>query len=72
LRESQNGSHKKCNFQPFIPKPAENTSGIFNNSNHPVETQVHKETRDPDDEDKDKDKDKDDVGINRVRIEILN
>jgi hypothetical protein len=55
LEESQNGGDKKCNFRQFISEPAESTSADSNNSNNPVETQVHEEARDPDDEDKDKD-----------------
>jgi hypothetical protein len=60
LGESQNGGDMKCSFRPFISEPAENTSGNSNNSNNPVETQVHEEARDPDDEDEDEDEDQDD------------
>jgi len=43
----------KCNFQPFISEPAENTSGNSNNYNNPVETQVHEEAREAEDQDGD-------------------
>jgi len=47
----------KCNFRPTTSEPAENTSINSNNSNNPVETQVHKEARDPDDKDEVEDED---------------
>jgi hypothetical protein len=43
----------KCNFRPFISEPAENTSGNSNDSNNPVQGQVHEAACDPDDEDED-------------------
>jgi hypothetical protein len=60
----------KCNFRPFISEPAENTSGNSNNSNNPVETQVHEEARDPDDEDED-DSTLPETEDNRGRDDIL-
>jgi hypothetical protein len=66
----------KCNFRPFISEPAENSSGNSNNSNNPVETQVHEEARDPDDEDEDEDEDEEDSTLpetedNHGRDDIL-
>jgi len=62
----------KCNLRPFISKPAENTTGNSNNSNNPVETQVHEEARDPDDEDEDEaDSTLPETEDNRGRDDIL-
>jgi len=60
----------KCNFRPFISEPAENTSGNSNNSNNPVETQVHEEACDSDDEEQD-DSTLPETADNRGRDDIL-
>jgi len=60
----------KCNFRPFISEPAEITSGNSNNSNKPVETQVHEEARDRDDDDED-DSTLPETEDNRGRDDIL-
>lgn len=60
LGVSQNSGNMKYNFQSFISEPGENITWNYNSSNHPIETQVHKEATNPDDEDKDNNKGKDD------------
>jgi len=70
--ESQNGGEKKCNLRPFISEPADSTCGNSNNSNNPVDTQVHKEAPDHDDEDEDEDDSTlPDTEDNRGREDIL-